>query len=236
MNTNIVIIPTYNERNNIKKLIAEILSLNRGFDILIVDDNSPDGTGQEADILSSLYNEVKVLHRPAKLGMGRAYVDGFRWVLKRNYDYIYEMDADFSHSPKDLLRLLEGVQDSDLCIGSRYIENGGVLNWPIWRETLSRAANFYVRLVTQLPIKDTTAGFKCFKSSVLKSISLDKIHSEGYSFQIEMHYKVWKGGFNIKEIPIIFVDRQHGHSKMLKKIIFEAFFSVWKLVYKKNET
>lgn len=236
MNRDIIIIPTYNERNNIKKLIAEILALNKSLDILIVDDNSPDGTGQEADILSGLYDEVKVLHRPAKLGMGRAYVDGFKWALERNYDQICEMDADFSHNPKDLLRLLEGVQDSDLCIGSRYIENGGVVNWPIWRETLSRAANFYVRIVTKLPIKDSTAGFKCFKRAVLESISLDKIHSEGYSFQIEMHYKVWKKGFDIKEIPIIFVDREHGHSKMTKKIIFEAFFVVWKLVFNKNET
>ena len=235
MNKDIVIIPTYNEIKNINKLINELLSLNRDFDILVVDDNSPDGTGQEVDRLSRLHKEVNILHRPGKLGMGRAYIDGFKWALARNYELICEMDADFSHGPRDLMGLMEEINDSDLCVGSRYIENGGVVNWPIWRQVLSRTANLFTRLVTRLPVKDATSGFKCFRRKVLESISLDGIRSEGYSFQIEMHYKVWKKGFKIKEIPIIFVDRQHGKSKISKGIIIEAFFTIWKLVLSKNE-
>ncbi|TAM37169.1 polyprenol monophosphomannose synthase [bacterium] len=235
MNKKVVVIPTYNEIKNISKLILELLSLDGNFDILVVDDNSPDGTGQEVERLSGLHKEVNILHRPGKLGMGRAYIDGFKWALMRNYELICEMDADFSHSPRDLLRLLDAINDSDLCIGSRYIENGGVVNWPVWRQVLSRTANLYTRLVTSMPVKDVTSGFKCFRRRVLESISLDKIRSEGYSFQIEMHYKVLKKGFNVKEIPIIFVDRQHGKSKISKKIIIEAFFTVWKLVFSKNE-
>lgn len=235
MNRNLVIIPTYNEVSNISKLIENVYFSVKDFDVLIVDDNSPDGTGREADRLAGIYKGVNVLHRNAKLGMGKAYIDGFKWALKHSYEFVYEMDADFSHNPSDLLKLQDGIKDSDLCIGSRYIENAGVVNWPIWREILSRTANFYVRFVTGMPIKDTTAGFKCFKREVLEAICFDKIRSEGYSFQIEMHYKSWKKGFRIKEIPIIFVDRQHGMSKMSKKIIFEAFFAVWKLVFNKNE-
>jgi len=234
LNKTVVIIPTYNESKNISRLISELLSLGKDFDILVVDDNSPDGTGHVVDGISKFHKEVNILHRPGKLGMGRAYIDGFQWALARNYKLICEMDADFSHSPSDLLRLLEGVGNCDLCIGSRYIENGGVINWQIWRQLLSRTANFYVRLVTGMPIKDATSGFKCFKRKSLESIELGNIHSQGYSFQIEMHYKVWKKGFRIKEIPIIFVDRQHGMSKMSKAIIFEAFFAVWKLKLNKK--
>lgn len=235
MNRNLVIIPTYNERNNIAKIVEEVVLANQGFDILIVDDRSPDGTGIEADRLAALYQEVQVLHRPAKLGIGKAYLDGFSWALKKGYEYIFEMDGDWSHSPKDLARLLDGTRDSDLCIGSRYVSNGGVINWPLWRQALSRTANLYVRLITRLPIKDTTSGFKCFKRKVLASLPLDKIHSEGYSFQIEMHYRAWQKGFKLKEIPIIFIDRPYGSSKMSKQIIWEAFLVVWKLVLNKNE-
>ncbi|MDO8661730.1 MAG: polyprenol monophosphomannose synthase [Candidatus Omnitrophota bacterium] len=234
MHKNIIIIPTYNERKNITKIVEEVILANQGFDILIVDDNSPDGTGLEVDRLAALYPEVQVLHRPAKRGIGKAYLDGFRWVLERNYEYIFEMDGDLSHNPRDLPRLLEGVRGSDLCIGSRYIRGGGVRHWPLWRQALSRMANLYVRLVTQLPIKDTTAGFKCFKRRVLECLPLDKIHSEGYSFQIEMHYWAWKMGFKLKEIPIIFVDRPQGRSKMSRQIIWEAFLVVWKLIFDKE--
>jgi dolichol-phosphate mannosyltransferase len=235
VNKNLVIIPTYNEIKNIGKVIEKVRLLAKDFDILIVDDNSPDGTGKEADRLAGIYKGVNVLHRSAKFGMGKAYIDGFKWALSRSYELIFEMDADLSHNPEDLVRLSDGVRDCDLCIGSRYIDDGGVVNWPIWREALSRAANIYVRFVTKMPIKDTTAGFKCFKRNVLESIPLDHIHSEGYSFQIEMHYKTLKKGFRIKEIPIIFVDRQHGMSKMSNNIIFEAFFVVWKLALAKNK-
>jgi len=234
MAKSLVIIPTYNEIENITNLIHEILSFEREIDILIVDDNSPDGTGEEADRLATLHRQVNVLHRPAKMGLGKAYIDGFKWGLARNYDYLCEMDADFSHNPKDLFRLIDHMHSCDVCVGSRYIENAGVINWPIWREILSKSASFFVRFVTGMPVCDTTAGFKCFKSAVLRSICLDGIHSDGYSFQIEMHYKAWKAGFQILEIPIIFADRYAGRSKISKKIIFEAFFIVWKLRWLKK--
>ena len=157
--------------------------------MLIVDDNSPDGTGKEADVLSSEHEEVNVIHRPGKLGMGRAYIDGFKWALEREYEYICEMDADFSHRPKDLLRFMNEMASCDVCLGSRYVEDAGVVNWPIWREILSRSANVYVKAVTRMPVYDGTGGFKCFKRKVLETIDLEGVRSEGYSFQIEMHYK-----------------------------------------------
>ena len=231
VNRNVVIIPTYNEKDNIRKLIEAILSFSKDVDILIVDDNSPDGTGQEAENLSQIYKEVKVLHEPAKLGIGKAYIEGFKWALQQNYEHICEMDADFSHNPGDIPRLLSAIKECDLCIGSRYIKGGGVVKWEFWRKALSRIANLYIRFVTKLPVKDNTAGFKCFKRKVLESISLQEINSEGYSFQLEMNYRAWKKGFVIKEIPIIFADRRQGRSKMSKKIVFEAFFIVWKLPF-----
>jgi dolichol-phosphate mannosyltransferase len=230
----LVIIPTYNEIENITNIIREILSFEREIDILIVDDNSPDGTGQEADRLATIHPQVNVLHRPAKMGLGKAYIDGFKWGLERNYEYLCEMDADFSHNPKDLFRLIDHMGRCDVCVGSRYIENAGVINWPIWREILSKSASFFVRVVTGMPVYDTTAGFKCFKNTVLRSISLDSIHSDGYSFQIEMHYKAWKAGFKILEIPIIFADRYAGRSKISRRIVIEAFFIVWKLRWLKK--
>jgi dolichol-phosphate mannosyltransferase len=234
MAKSLVIIPTYNEIENITNIINEILSFERAIDILIVDDNSPDGTGAEADRLGTIHPQVNVLHRPAKMGLGKAYIDGFKWGLEKNYEYLCEMDADFSHNPKDLFRLLDHMHCCDVCIGSRYIENAGVINWPIWREILSKSASFFVRVVTGMPVHDTTAGFKCFKNTVLRSISLDSIHSDGYSFQIEMHYKTWKKGFKLFEIPIIFADRYAGKSKISRRIVIEAFLIVWKLRWLKK--
>lgn len=231
MNTSLVVIPTYNEEENIKKMVSKVLLMEGGIDILIVDDSSPDGTGVEADKLASVHKEVNVVHRPKKMGMGRAYVDGFKWALNKGYEYICEMDADFSHNPEDLIRLFDEMDTCDVCIGSRYVKGAGVVNWPLWREILSRSANIYVRLVTRMPVSDGTAGFKCYKRSVLEAIDLDDVRSEGYAFQIEMHYKAWKKGFKLKEIPIIFTERRQGQSKMSKKIIFEAFFAVWRLVF-----
>jgi len=232
MNKYLVIIPTYDEAKNIIRICEKVMSLDRGFDILIVDDNSPDGTGAIADNLAKQNNEIHVLHGEKKKGIGFAYIKGFKWGLERDYELFFEMDADFSHSPDDLVRLLDEMNDCHLCIGSRYIEGGGTINWPLWRMLISKfAARYYTRIITGMPVHDTTAGFKCFRRSVLDAIDLDAIHSEGYAFQIEMHYRVWKRGFRIKEIPIIFTDRQHGLSKMSKKIIIEAIFMVWKIKF-----
>lgn len=229
-NKSLVIIPTYNESKNIVAICEKVLSLEIEFDILIVDDNSPDGTGKLADALSKKYSSIHVLHNNKKSGIGLAYISGFKWGLKNNYDLFYEMDADFSHNPDDLVRLYKEMSDCDLCIGSRYIEGGGTINWPLWRMLISKfAARYYTRMITGMPVHDTTAGFKCFRRSVIEKIDLDAIHSEGYSFQIEMHYRTWKQGFRIKEIPIIFKDRQSGQSKMSKKIVLEAIFMVWKI-------
>ena len=234
MNKALVVIPTYNESGNIEKIVNKVLSLESDVDVLIVDDNSPDGTGELADMLAKKHQEVRVIHRPAKLGMGRAYVDGFKWSMEKGYEYVLEMDADFSHDPEDLKRLLSGMSECDVCIGSRYTEGAGIVNWSIWREILSRSANVYVKLITRMPIADGTAGFKCYKMEVLKAIDVDSVRSEGYAFQIEMHYKSWKKGFHLKEIPITFTERRQGQSKMSKKIVFEAFFTVWRLIFERS--
>jgi len=232
MNKALVIIPTYNERTNIVNICEKVLSLDNGFDILIVDDNSPDGTGEIADNLASQNERIHIIHGKKKNGMGIAYIRGFKWGLEREYDFFFEMDADLSHNPDDLIRLLNEMDNCDLCIGSRYVEGGGTINWPLWRMLISKfAARYYTRLITGMPLHDTTAGFKCFRRSVLEAIDLDAIHSEGYSFQIEMHYRVWKLGFRMKEIPIIFTDRQHGLSKMSKRIVLEAIYMVWKIKF-----
>jgi len=225
----IIIIPTYNEKENIEKLIEEIRKLNKDFHILIIDDNSPDGTGRIADGLVRRYSEVSVIHRPAKLGLGTAYITGFKYALENNYDLVFTMDADFSHQPKYLIDLLEKAKEYDLVIGSRYIEDGGIENWPFHRSLLSQGANIYVRMVTRLPIFDSTGGFNCYRREVLGKIDLDTIISDGYAFQIEMKYRLWKKGFSIKEVPITFIDRTRGTSKISKRIIFQAFFLVWKL-------
>ena len=223
----LIIFPTYNEKENIDKIVHAVLPLDPRVNVLIVDDNSPDGTGDIADRLVAAESQVNVLHREKKEGLGRAYIAGFKWALEHDYDYIFEMDADFSHGPEYIKDFLREIQDNDLVIGSRYISGVNVINWPMSRLLLSYFANMYTRWVTGLPIKDATGGYKCFRRSVLEAMDLDAIHASGYSFQIEMNMRAWKKGFKLKEIPIIFVDRTAGVSKMSKKIMREAMWMVW---------
>ena len=227
----LVIIPTYNELENITDLIPDILNRykNLDLDILVVDDNSPDGTGNYIEDLSKSENRVKLIRRSGKLGLGSAYIEGFKYALKNSYDYIFEMDADYSHSPKEIKNFLKAIKNYDLVLGSRYVSGVNVVNWPIKRLLLSYFANKYTRIITGLPIHDATGGFKCFRRAVLEKIDLNKIKSNGYTFQIEMTFKAWKKGFSIGEIPIIFIDRTAGQSKMSRKIVREAIFMVWKL-------
>jgi dolichol-phosphate mannosyltransferase len=228
----LVIIPTYNERENLQGLLPRVLELDPGLEVLVVDDNSPDGTGGVAEEFAASTGRVHVLHREGKLGLGSAYVAGFRWALaETDAQFICEMDADFSHDPRylpEMLRIAE-EEDVDVVIGSRYLDGVNVVNWPIGRLILSYSANVYARLVTGLPIRDSTGGYKCFRRRVLESIDLDRVRSDGYGFQIEMNFHSWKGGYRIREIPIVFVDRHSGSSKMNRKIIVEAFWLVWKL-------
>lgn len=224
-----VVIPTYNERDNIEKLSALILAQDTSIHILFVDDNSPDGTGEIADLLASECERVKVLHRSGKLGLGSAYREGFKIAIEDNADLIIEMDADFSHDPAMLPLFIEKMTDYDLVIGSRYINGVSVVNWPIRRLILSYCASVYTRAITGLHLSDCTGGFKCFRRSVLEAINLSAIKSDGYSFQIEMNYRCHEKGFRIGEIPIIFVDRHAGTSKMSKQIVREAVLMVWKL-------
>ncbi len=223
----LIIFPTYNERDNIEKIVHAVLPLDPRIHVLIVDDNSPDGTGEIADKLAAQQQKVEVLHREKKEGLGQAYIAGFRWAIENQFDFIFEMDADFSHGPEYIKDFLREIQDYDLVIGSRYISGVNVINWPMGRLLLSYYANMYSRVITGLPVRDATGGFKCFQRRVLESIDLDSINSSGYSFQIEMNMRVWKKGFRIKEIPIIFVDRIAGSSKMSKKIMREAIWMVW---------
>ncbi|MDK2978198.1 MAG: dolichol-phosphate mannosyltransferase [Bacteroidales bacterium] len=226
---NLVIIPTYNEKENIEKMITYIFSLSVPFELLIIDDHSPDGT---ADIIKKLQKEfpekLHLIEREGKLGLGTAYITGFNWAIDHKYDYIFEMDADFSHNPDDLIRLYKACAEdgADLAIGSRYISGVNVVNWPMGRVLMSYFASLYVRLITGMKIRDTTAGFKCYKRKVLESIKLDKIKLKGYAFQIEMKFTAWKLGFNIVEIPIIFTERQEGVSKMSGGIFNEAVWGV----------
>jgi dolichol-phosphate mannosyltransferase len=225
----LIIIPTYNEKENIENIIRKVFSLDKGFDILIIEDNSPDGT---ADIVKRLVSEFPgrlfIEERKGKLGLGTAYIHGFKWALARDYGYVFEMDADFSHNPDDLIRLYDAAKNkgADLVIGSRYITGVNVVNWPMGRVLMSYYASAYVRMVTRMKIRDTTAGFKCYTRKVLKTIELDKIRFTGYAFQIEMKFTAWKFGFNIVEIPIIFTDRTLGASKMSKGIFKEAVLGV----------
>lgn len=225
----IVIIPTYNERSNIEKLLHDLLEDYSELDILIVDDNSPDGTGDYVQSVCDSNARVKLLRRTGKMGLGTAYVEGFKYMLTNGYDAAIQMDADYSHDPKEIRNLLSALKYYDLVIGSRYIHGVRVINWPIRRLLLSYSANLYSRIVTGMPIRDGTGGFKCFRRKVLESINLDAIHSNGYSFQIEMNFIAWKKGFHMIEIPITFVDRIEGTSKMSKKIVREAIIVVWKL-------
>ncbi len=226
----LVVIPTYNEIENIEKIIEAVLEQDEGIEILIIDDNSPDGTGETVDRIADSEKRVHIMHRKGKLGLGSAYISGFKWALeKTDAKYIFEMDADFSHDPGDIRHFLEAIKDNDLVIGSRYLDGIRVVNWPLSRLILSTGANIYTELVTGLPLKDSTGGFKCFRRETLAGLPLDTVRSDGYSFQIEMNFLCWKKGFRIKEIPIIFSDRVVGVSKMSKKIIWEAAFMVWRL-------
>jgi len=226
----LVIVPTYNERFNIARLIPSILAQDASLEVLVVDDGSPDGTGAIVDAIAANNPRVHILHRPSKLGLGTAYKAGFGWALERKYDFIFEMDADFSHNPERLPEFLEAIKDADLVLGSRYQDGHvNVVNWPMSRLFLSYSANIYARAITGLPIFDTTGGFKCFRRNVLESIDLNSVKSNGYAFQIEMSYRVWKHGFRLVEIPIIFVDRTEGVSKMSKRIMREAIWMVWRL-------
>ena len=227
----VVIIPTYNEKENIEKIIRAVFSLDGPFSILIIDDGSPDGTGDIVKKLQAEFAEkLFLVEREGKLGLGTAYIEGFKWSLEHGYEYIFEMDADFSHDPNDLLRLYEACKNgADLVIGSRYINGVNVVNWPIGRVLMSYYASVYVRLITGMKIMDATAGFKCYRRKVLETINLDKVKFKGYAFQIELKFRVWKRGFNIVEVPIIFRDRTEGKSKMSGDIFTEAIFGVLKL-------
>jgi dolichol-phosphate mannosyltransferase len=225
----VVVIPTYNEHENIEKLATEVLSKDNSIHILIVDDNSPDGTGELADRMAAADDRIHVLHRKGKLGLGSAYREGFRLAIDQGADYIVEMDADFSHDPAILPRFFEKMSEYDLVIGSRYLNGVSVVNWPLRRLMLSYFASVYTRVITGLRISDCTSGFKCFNRKVLEAIDLNRIRSDGYSFQIEMNYRCVEKGFRVGEVPIIFIDRHAGSSKMSKKIVREAVIMVWKL-------
>jgi dolichol-phosphate mannosyltransferase len=224
-----VVIPTYNEKDNLQRLIELVLQQGPSLYVLVVDDNSPDGTGLLADELSSIDNRISVLHRPSKMGLGSAYRDGFRYAMELGADLLVEMDADFSHDPEVLPLFLEQIKTCDLVIGSRYLNGISVVNWPLRRLMLSYGANWYTRLITGLTIMDCTSGFKCFKRSLIEQIELDQVRSDGYSFQIEMNFRAAERGARIVEVPIIFIDRRAGQSKMSKRIVREAVLMVWKL-------
>ena len=233
--SNLIIIPTYNEIENIENIIRKVFSLEESFSILIIDDGSPDGTAKKVKELQKEFsNSLFIEERKGKLGLGTAYILGFKWALKKDYQYIFEMDADFSHDPNDLSRLLKACKENggDVAIGSRYVKGVNIVNWPMSRLLMSYFASKYVKAITGMPIHDSTAGFKCYKRKVLEKINLDKIEFVGYAFQIEMKFTSWKYGFNIIEVPVIFTDRQEGNSKMSGGIFYEALFGVIKMKVK----
>ncbi len=226
-NRALVIVPTYNERDNIEPMVDRIRALPRKIDLLVVDDNSPDGTGELADQLAKKHSSVHVLHRQKKDGLGRAYIAGFKWALENGYEFIMEMDGDFSHNPDDIPKFLEAAENADLVLGSRYSDGIRVINWPLSRLMLSMSAALYVQIITGMPFTDPTGGYKCFRRRALQSIDLDEVFSNGYSFQIEMTHKIWRQGLRIAEVPIIFTDRFIGTSKMSRNIVWEALWIVW---------
>jgi len=233
--SNLIIIPTYNEIENIENIIRKVFSLEKSFSILIIDDGSPDGTAKKVKELQKEFSDTLFIEeRTGKLGLGTAYILGFKWALNKNYQYIFEMDADFSHNPNDLSRLLKACKEDggDVAIGSRYVKGVNIVNWPMSRLLMSYFASKYVKAITGMPIHDSTAGFKCYKRRVLEKINLDKIEFVGYAFQIEMKFTSWKFGFNIVEVPVIFTDRQEGNSKMSGGIFYEALFGVIKMKVK----
>jgi dolichol-phosphate mannosyltransferase len=228
--TALVIVPTFNERQNIARIVETVLAQDPRLSILVVDDDSPDGTGALVDEIAAANPRVHAIHRPRKMGLGTAYVAGFRWALERDFAFVFEMDADFSHDPAHLPQFLQAAADADVVLGSRYRHGKvTVVNWPISRLILSYSANLYARAVTGLPLFDSTGGFKCFRRRVLEAIDLDAVQSNGYAFQIEMSFRAWKKGFHIVEIPIVFTDRTEGESKMSRRIVREAIWMVWRL-------
>ncbi len=229
MNRTVVVVPTYNERENLPPLAQRLLALPTPVDLLVVDDNSPDGTGKIADDLASRYQSINVLHRQEKNGLGRAYIAGFKWALERGYEFIFELDGDFSHNPDDIPMFLEAAKGADLVLGSRYLNGIRIINWPLSRLMLSKGAARYVRTITGMPFTDPTGGYKCFRNKALHAIDLDQVKSNGYSFQIEMTHRLWRQGFKIVDVPIIFTDRFQGHSKMSGHIVQEALIMVWRL-------
>jgi len=228
----LVVIPTYDEKENIREIISAVLKVNSILHILIVDDSSPDGTTHIVQEIMKRNSRVHLLSRQKKSGLGTAYIAGFKYALKNNYDYAFEMDADFSHNPEDIPKFLEALKDYDLVIGSRYCDGVSVVNWPISRLLLSYFANFYARVIIDIPVYDLTSGFKGYRKEVLQSIDFSRIKSDGYGFQIEMKFYAYRNGFRVKEIPVIFIDRRSGHSKMSKKIVWEAFWVVLMLKIK----
>lgn len=231
MNEALIIVPTYNERENLPRMVQTLLSLPVKVDLLVVDDNSPDGTGKLADDFAAKHPEIHILHRAEKNGLGRAYISGFQWALEHGYEFIFEMDCDFSHDPVEIPAFLKAAkeQNADLVLGSRYSGGVRVINWPLKRLMLSRSAGVYVRIITGMPFTDPTGGYKCFRRRALQTINLDDVRSNGYSFQIEMTHRLWRQGFKVVEVPIIFTDRIEGHSKMSGHIVQEALIMVWRL-------
>ena len=231
----LVIIPTYNESLTIKRLIDTLISLSERVDVLIIDDNSPDGTAELVQkLVDSLPDRIHLIRRAGKQGLGTAYVQGFKYALENGYSYVCEMDADFSHDPQELTKLIRTVRqgEADIAIGSRYCDGISIINWPLSRLILSYAANLYARFITGLPVSDTTAGFKCIRKEVLEDIALDRIKANGYAFQIELHFRAWKAGYKLKEVSIIFYEREQGQSKMSKDIVREAVWRVWVLKFR----
>lgn len=231
MNSTLVVVPTYNERENLPPLVQRLLALPVGVNLLVVDDNSPDGTGKLADELAAKHPSIHVLHRSEKNGLGRAYIAGFKWALEQGYEFIFELDGDLSHNPDDIPMFLAAAKDADLVLGSRYLNGIRIINWPLSRLMLSKCAATYVQIVTGMPFTDPTGGYKCFRRRALEAINLEAVTSNGYSFQIEMTHKLWRQGMKIVEVPIIFTDRIQGRSKMTGNIIQEAFVMVWRLLF-----
>jgi dolichol-phosphate mannosyltransferase len=234
MNRRVVIIPTYDERENVRPISAAVHAADPEAHILFVDDNSPDGTGGIIDVMAAADARIHALHNPAKGGLGKAYVIGFKWAIQHGYDLIFEMDADFSHDPRELPNFLKAIEQADLVLGSRYVQGIRITNWPLSRLLLSKTASTYVRLITGMPITDPTGGFKCFRRAVLEAIDLDSVMSSGYSFQVEMTHSAWMKGFRIVEVPIIFEDRRSGYSKMNRDIATEALRIVWNLALRNH--
>ena len=231
MSKTLVVVPTYNERENLPPLAKRLLSLPVKVEMLVVDDNSPDGTGKIAEDLSAKEPAIHVLHRAEKNGLGRAYIAGFKWALERDFDFVFELDGDFSHNPDDIPMFLEAASKSDLVLGSRYLNGIRVINWPLSRLMLSKSAAKYVKIITGMPFTDPTGGYKCFSRRALKAINLDEVNSNGYSFQIEMTHRLWRQGLKVVEVPIVFTDRFQGHSKMSGHIVREALIMVWRLFF-----